>query len=184
MGGIIGGATNLGVGTDIQWWVCVKCKRPTRAWLGGQEPMLNLFLGGPLDGSAYETETLITHAVDIKNYVWTPDTRVSTSTGATARVWLHKDVTQDSVGGHPSTEMHTGESSEQEHNTTGGMPIMSDSLLERRKALKLSRSVVASKAGVTVAQLARIEAGGKKNSQEEISSVSAALDGFTPSDPS
>lgn len=54
-------------------------------------------------------------------------------------------------------------------------PVDVSDLLSKRNSLKLSRTVVANKAGVTVAQLYRIEQGGKRTTEDEAAKVRQAL---------
>ena len=54
-------------------------------------------------------------------------------------------------------------------------PVDISDLVDRRKALGLSRTVVAAAAQVTVSQLYRIENGGARTKQEEADQVRAAI---------
>lgn len=94
------------------WWVCAICRLPRRMYLEGvingtvpigRDEIMGLiyFEGGPLDGSAYETKTLLgLEAINLPvlEYVWTSETKVSERTGAKAQVWRHQDQIN---GAHP-----------------------------------------------------------------------------------
>lgn len=54
-------------------------------------------------------------------------------------------------------------------------PVDVSDLLAKRNALKLSRTTVAAKANITVAQLYRIEQGGKRTTANEATKVREAL---------
>jgi transcriptional regulator with XRE-family HTH domain len=90
------GFTNLGNGPlEEQWWVHANkdCMKPTQAWLMGHaSDMLNYFRGGPIDGAAYDTQTLVSTAatvLPVAEYHWTPEVITSQATGASARVWAY-----------------------------------------------------------------------------------------------
>lgn len=187
------GFTNLDT-TGGQWWVCVKCEKPTEAWLMSQgDELLNFFKGGPIDGYAYDTLTLIQSPqhvghIPITEYRWTEEIVTSEKTGRHARVWVHKstpvmETTVVSTSG-------AGQSSpaSQKEDTRMAKNIMKDSgngLLDRRTELKLSRRVVADQAGITQAQLATIEKGGARVTDEDVANVRKALDALAPAaDPS
>ena len=202
-----GGWTNLGSGTDQEWWVHATCGRPSRKWLEGtQLDVLNFFRGGPLDGYAYETTTLIEEAgagIPITEYVWTPELITSQTTGKQARVWAHKTTVgaaqagavnhgpvvpaapaepQD-VSSQPAADDSTivtpGEPVE---DSTGGTEMAAKkaaataNLEDRRKELGFSRAQVAEASGLTQAKVYRIEKGTGKTTDEERAQVSAALD--------
>lgn len=80
------------------WSIGGVCRRPTletwERWLTTGR-LLNLFRGGPLDGLAYSTETLVSSAalpLPAQDYGWTPEIVTSDLTGARARVWAYKEA--------------------------------------------------------------------------------------------
>lgn len=94
------------------WWVCSTCLLPRRLYMEGHlqhgsstaeeregnEVGLILFKGGPLDGNAYETKTLLgleSLNLPILEYVWTSEKITSERTGATAQVWRHQSIAAD-----------------------------------------------------------------------------------------
>lgn len=229
------GFTNLGAGTDQQWWVCAECGRPTTAWLQSQgDDMLNFLRGGPLDGSAYATSTLLDRSqghIPIEEYRWTPEVAISQTTHATARVWVHESIKiNDSTYGPvvkpgAPTAAPTGYAGSkiksQEDtmatkaaapaDTTTAAPTAAEkraaasaekkaaaetakaekaaakaaaaptatgdtALLARRVAGGFSRKQAADAAGMTTAQIWRVEQGKGKTSNEEIAAVAAGLD--------
>jgi hypothetical protein len=180
------GWTNLGVGTDREWWVHSACHRPGKKWMEGADPgMLNFFKGGPMDGSAYETQTLLDAAagsLPVTEYKWTPEVVTSSTTGASARVWLHTSLANDasSVAVVPPADDARSDdgSSVIGNDVTGGhsMAKKEVNLEERRKALKLSRGQVAAQSGLTQAKVYRIEKAGGRTTEEETAQVAAALD--------
>lgn len=86
------GYSNLGIGTDQQFWVCGACRRPEANMTRWEaDTMLNFFRGGHLDGLAYATADLLQPSalpLRVDRYRWTPETITSERTGATARVWI------------------------------------------------------------------------------------------------
>jgi len=53
------------------------------------------FEGGPLDGTAYETKTLLgleSLNLPVIEYVWTSEKKTSEATGAVAALWRHRDL--------------------------------------------------------------------------------------------
>lgn len=181
------GWTNLGVGTAQEWWVHSACRRPGKKWMEGADPgMLNFFKGGPMDGSAYETQTLLEAAagsLPVIEYKWTPEVVTSSTTGASARVWLHTSLANDasSVAVVPPADDARSDdgSSVAVADVTGGHSMSKKNevnLEERRKALKLSRGQVATQSGLTQAKVYRIEKGGARTTEEETAAVTAALD--------
>lgn len=125
--------------------------------------MLNFFRGGPLDGYAYETSTIIetpqhnAGAIPITEYRWTPEVITSAITGKRARVWLHKLLD----AGEPAAM----EDEEEPQVTDKGEEKMD--LLETRKSLGLSRAALAKESGVSQAKIYRIENGGPRTTDEE-----------------
>lgn len=75
-------------------WICRVCGGPSRQYEVKQVGIC-YFRGGPLDNMAYETATLLTseaRALPLHEYSWTKDKVTSPSTGAEARVWVHKSL--------------------------------------------------------------------------------------------
>lgn len=63
----------------------------------GKEDEVGLiyFQGGPLDGHAYETATLLGQeslSLPVNQYVWTSEKKKSERTGMVAQVWKHQDL--------------------------------------------------------------------------------------------
>jgi len=180
------GFTNLGVGTDQEWWVHAQCGRPTDGWLREQgDEVLNYFKGGPLDGRAYLTAQLLSRgamSLPIIEYSWTPDTVTSQKTGATARVWIHKDSATAEQGAAEAVEETASSQGDADAGETphhGGNTHMSNtgtSLRERRDALKISRPQFAEKLGSTPSKVYRIETDGKRTTDEERAAYAALLD--------
>lgn len=184
------GFTNLATNGG-EWWVCAGCHKPTKAWIMGQgDELLNYFRGGPLDGLAYETITLIESPhhighIPITEYLWSEEIVTSDKTGRRARVWLHKSSVPEEAPAASSTTTVAGQASNESQNGEGKMPknTMVDSgngLLDRRADLKLSRRIVAEQAGISQAQLATIEKGGARVKDEDVANVRAALDALAP----
>lgn len=175
-----------------EWWVCSSCHRPTEGWFRGQgDAVLNKFTGGPLDAMVYTSSSLLDDprlSNLILGYQFTPEILTSENTGAIARVWLYAAPQPGSVSQARSTETTTPingrgtmTATEESTETAAAEPVapvepvnVSD-LLTKRNALKLSRTPVSQAAGVTVAQLARIEKGGPRTTQAEADQVRAAL---------
>jgi hypothetical protein len=70
----------------------------------GNEVGLILFEGGPLDGTAYETKSLLgTEALNIPvmEYKWTSEKRTSEKTGSVAQVWKHFSLVGETASGQP-----------------------------------------------------------------------------------
>lgn len=191
---------NLGT-TENQWWVHAACGKPMRAWLTARGvSMLNYFRGGPLDGTAYSTETMLDAeaggpgwTAQLAEYKWTPDIIISEKTGASARVWLHQSLApaEEPAPETPDPQAEgqaTADVGPTESATHEEVAIMAEQTLEdRRKALKLSRKQVSVKSGVSEAKVARIEKQGERTTEEEIKTLSDALDALekeSASDPS
>lgn len=186
------GFTNLGDGIN-QWWVHNTCGKPTAAWLQARgDDVLNLFRGGPLDGHAYQTSTLLESNAErvewskqISEYRWTPEVAVSEKTGASARVWVHHTILPDDLAEQLKRTVSANKTPAAA-GTTAGQPgmvnhkedgLMAENTLEdRRKALKLSRKQVATQSGVSEAKVARIEKEGERTTDEEKATLKAALD--------
>ena len=129
--------------------------------------MLNYFRGGPHDGAAYQTSTLLDATqgrVSITEYKWTPEIIVSEKTGSSARVWLWKQLIVE------GTDEPVGTTTVLEDNDTA------NDLTARRNALKLSRGQLAEMTGLTQAKIARIEKGGPRTTPDEMAILSDALD--------
>lgn len=180
--------TNLGLGTGVDWWVHSACGRPTEAWLRAQgDEMLNYFRGGPLDGQAHETSTMLNSSHggpqwtrQLAEYRWTSEVIVSERTGKSARVWIHASSPESSEA--EPVNAHVGDTDVKNEEKEPIMATKKDvPLEERRKEMKVSRAKVAEQAGLTPAVVYRIEKGGGKTTDEEIESVSAALDALDPS---
>lgn len=138
--------------------------------------MRHTFIGGPLDGEVYSTQALLAPAylptrVPIEQYRWTHE--VQKKNGTETRVWLHLSlpdrVTQSSPDG--PAKNRTKEN------------IMTDTveytaLEQKRRDLKVSRKALADAAGLTQAQLYRIERGGARTTEEETATVAKALESF------
>lgn len=109
------------------------------------------FKGGPLDGRAYETQSLMTHEAlrleGLSQYKWTPEKITSKQTGAEARVWVWPQE-QEYVPAQPPA-------AEPEEQTQ----MSATELTERRKALHVTRASLAEKAGISIARLDKIERG-------------------------
>lgn len=201
------GFTNIGPPT-YEWWVCAHCRKPTAAWLLAQgETVLNYFRGGPADSLAYETKFLLLDPaakdVPVQQYKWTPEIIVSAKTGAEARVWAYigeSAAAQDAaavqdIGGSSADEDVTGghddmtaKKAPAAAKPAAAKPAKTDDaagpLLERRTTGKFSRAQVAEAAGITVAQVYRIEKGGSRTTDEETANVTSALESLeAASDP-
>jgi hypothetical protein len=93
------------------WWVCRKCKLPTELYLTamtekGFSMGLVYFEGGPLDGQAYESKSLLGGQglmPEVGQYNWTPDKKTSSSTGAVAQIWRWKHAEGGAATPTPST---------------------------------------------------------------------------------
>lgn len=146
--------------------------------------MLHKFVGGPLDGLVYTSITLLDDtrlSHTLLGYRCTGDVVHSQVTGAVARVW-EPSATVDTAGTsmqNGATEVTAPETTESAETTEAAAVVETVDgapTKARREALKLSRTPVAAQAGMTVAQLARIENGGKRTTQAEVDQVNAALD--------
>jgi hypothetical protein len=191
------GFTNIGTAAN-QWWVCGSCLRPTERWFKSQgDAMLNMFRGGPLSGMVYDSTMLLTDlrlAHVVLGYKWTNEILKSETTQQEARVWLFSNEQPDRVtpSGQPTAMSSPLEGATMTAEPTPEVPQVPDApatpepaavvepvdvsdLLTKRNSLKLSRTVVANKADVTVAQLYRIEQGGKRTTQAEADKVRQAL---------
>lgn len=186
------GFTNIGT-AESHWWVCGACRRPTEEWLRGQgDTMLNKFVGGPLDGMVYTSSSLLEDASLahlVLGYVYTSEVAHSPTTAATARVW-ELSATVDTTNTDAQNGVHkmtapqeTQESPVAEAPAPPAEPVDVSGIVNRRKSLQLSRTPVAAQAGMTVAQLARIENGGKRTTPEEVAQVTAALDALEAQQP-
>lgn len=177
------GFTNISTDPDIQWWVCGKCLKPTEGWFKSQgDDVLNMFRGGPLDGYVYTSTTLLSDNRLINlvlGYQFGNEVVTSVTTGKTARVWSFDKVplaaTTDPQEGNKkmTSAQETQESAEAP--APAPEPIDASDIRVKREELKLSRTPLAAEAGVTIAQLARIENGGKRTTQAEADQVRAAL---------
>gem|GEM_PF-5423117 len=154
--------------------------------------MLNFFRGGPLDGAAYQTSTMLDASEgelgwtnQLAEYVWTPDVIVSDKTGSSARVWVHntqvppdlaeklRQTARKTPAASPSgNAAKAGSSGPAQHDEENRMATLED----RRKSLKLSRKQVATQADITESKVYRIEKEGAKTTDEEKTAVSEALD--------
>lgn len=173
------GFSNLGA-PGHHWWVHAECGKPTIAFLEGSDStMLNFFRGGSMDGNCYATNTLCEPdalALPITEYHWTPEVVVSAKTGAKARVWLHNSLrTPDKVDNVPGQSEAPETSSSTGGNNVSDIETRATGLVARRKELKLSRTPVSEASGFTVAQVARIETGGKRTTAEELDKLEATL---------
>jgi hypothetical protein len=187
------GFSNRGDGKN-QWWVCSQCGLPTEQWLRAQgDDVLNMFCGGPIDGYVYTTTLLLSVEglrIPVAQYVWTPEIIVSEKTGRAARVWRFQPGegpgnvalagnTTIPISGAVKNMSETPESTVN-HEAAAAAPVSEPidtaDLRPRREALKASRTQVAVEAGVTVAQLYRIETGGKRTTAEEAKTVRDAIE--------
>lgn len=150
--------------------------------------MLNFFRGGPLDGLAYTTSTLLDTssesstqwAKQLLDYTWTPEVILSPTTGASARVWVHASIPCVPERVPPKSSAVTGSPSPAPTKKGNNVAKKDDAVLtpleERRKAGGFSRNQVAQQAGITVSKVYRIEKGGQRTTEEEIAAVTTALD--------
>jgi hypothetical protein len=193
------GFTNLGDSIENQWWVHASCGLPTKPWLEAQDDdMLNFFRGGPLDGTAYSTNQLLsvpinTHpefAASIAEYRWTPEVVISPKTGASARVWLHQSIApapapprtpvKKVAGGQPIPAPAQEGTDNMAPKKSAAVPppppvAVDEDLHARRVAGGFSRNQVAEAAGLTSPKIGRIEKGGGRTTPEEMAQVAAAL---------
>lgn len=144
--------------------------------------MLNFFRGGPLDGHAYETRTLLESAhgreewsSQVAQYKWTPEVIVSQKTGASARVWVHGPMAAQITAPQPAATVAPGGGSSAP-STYEGADMAEQNLEDRRKAGGFSRNQVAEAAGLTVAKVYRIEKASARTTEEETAQLVAALD--------
>jgi hypothetical protein len=154
---------------DALWWVHAICGKPIEAWLRARgDQMLLFFRGGPMDGYAYAMSTVLEHPELVEGYRWIPKMIVSKKNDDTARVWLHESLPDDAeiVLDH---ERHDLVTIEQEDRA---MPTME----KRRRDLKLSRERLGELAGLTPAQVQRIESNGVRTTDEERRSINDVLD--------
>jgi hypothetical protein len=94
------------------WWVCNKCELPTTLYLiamteKGFSMGLVYFEGGPLDGRAYESKSLLGGQgllPEVGEYNWTSDKKVSGETGAVAQIWRWKNDNGSNVPSAPAPE--------------------------------------------------------------------------------
>ena len=135
--------------------------------------MLNFFRGGPLDGSAYSTSTLLDgtqgetgFTTMLSEYKWTPEVVVSQKTGASARVWVHRSLPVQEPVKQQADAGPTGAAPSQE-----GIVSMAkkneQSLEDRRKAGKFSRNQVAQASGLTVSKVYGVEKNGARVTDDE-----------------
>ena len=182
------GFTNLGHGTDAQWWVHAECGKPTKPWLASQgDDMLNFFRGGPLDGSAYATSTLLDNTqgglgftAQLASYKWTPEVIVSDKTGMSARVWVHESLpaAKKTASARPAPSPAAAGPSGPVLNQEGAeMAKKEMSYEDRRKAGGFSRNQVAEASGLSVSVVYRVEKGeSKKTTEEEVAALVAGLE--------
>lgn len=165
-------------------WVCADCGLPRPGYERTQVGNA-YFRGGPMDGTAYSYDTLLSSAaltLPITEYRWTPEKITSKRTGNTARVWAWRDPMNADTPEPITSSPRTAESQENDmpkpaptsQNTTSD-GVTNTRLLERRIALGLSRPPVATAAGVTVAVLANMEVSGKRVKPGIMDAVHAAL---------
>lgn len=127
--------------------------------------MLNFFRGGPLDGSAYDTSTLLnTPDVPITRYKWTSEVIESKVTGRSARVWIFDESLEE------KTSKPAGAIKQER-----GTEMSETNLAERRTAAKVSRSKLSEVSGLTQAKIARIERGSTKTTDEETKAYNDGL---------
>lgn len=148
--------------------------------------MLNFFRGGPLDGTAYTTSTLLDGSqggpgwtAQLAEYKWTPEVVVSEKTGASARVWVHHTLAPADPMPQPavSTQAAAGPSSAAPSEEGATMAKKNEQTLEdRRKAGGFSRNQVAEASGLTVSKVYRIEKGGARTTEEEVATLTAGLE--------
>ena len=135
--------------------------------------MLNFFRGGPLDGNAYTTSTLLRRdqgPLPIEDYHWTPEVIVSEKTGASARVWTHKTLPAPQLAPGQPQHQHR-----QENNPMADATSATD-LENRRKAAKISRKQLSDKTGLSQAVIYRVERGeSKRTTDEETTTYLAGL---------
>lgn len=173
---------------DDDLWVCPRCGGPS--YMAEEKRMgLAFFRGGPLDGRAYEVATLtrdLSLGPYIIQYNWTPEIITSEQTGATARVWQHKELPGETArldgaaaALPPEQPVASDTESEREGDTSMAdteAAVVTSGLLDRRTALKASRTDVQKISGLTVPQVARIEQGGARTTADEVKSYTDALD--------
>lgn len=170
---------------DNRWWVHVICGKPTEAWLRALgDDMLNYFRGGPIDGTAYETSTLLAPvsegSIPITEYKWTPEVITSEKTGRTARVWLHKSMADTYVppAEEPAAPSASGDAAAPDQPAAPTAEAGTLDLAEFRKRLKLSRKQVAQMTGLSEAKVARIESGSARTTDDELGQVREALEAY------
>lgn len=168
------------VGDDF---VCVRCNVPQPGYEVTASGGLTFFRGGPLDGKAYETASLLdpTTAAElpVHEYRWTAEKITSQLTGQTARVWLWKgpDAAPAAPVNNGSDRTNHKESKTMAQNTsTDG--LTNETLLAQRKELGLSRRQVAEQAGITQAMLCSMETSGKRVKEGVMDKVAGALAHF------
>lgn len=154
-----------------EFLVCNRCLKPSHQWVETQgDEVLNYFHGGPMDGLAYETSTLLAdNTLPIIQYRWTSEVKVSATTGRKARVWEWNpplNRPEEKAGKPASAPPKKREE------------IAMSELLERRKNLKVSRAQLSEKSGISQAKIARIERESERNTEEEVQALRAALDAF------
>lgn len=175
-------------------FVCVSCNKLDtvnlpQAQFNIRSDIANLFRGGPLDGSAYATETLTSGEFDFFTnegyclYHVTNELVTSEATGAKARVWEYRE-TPFAPGKNTTTRKKAvmTENAAAAETTETETAVVTNGLQDRRKALKLSRKQVSDHSGISQAKVARIEGGGKRTTQDEVDQLAKALDELTPVD--
>jgi DNA-binding XRE family transcriptional regulator len=130
--------------------------------------MLNFFRGGPIDGYAYDTSTLLQYQDLVLEYRWVPKVIISKKNDDTARVWLHDSLPDDAVI-VVDQDRHDLLTIEQEDRRV-------PTIEKRRKELKLSREGLGDLVGMTHAQIQRIEQGGPRTTDAERRQIEDVLD--------
>jgi hypothetical protein len=130
--------------------------------------MLNFFRGGPIDGFAYATSTLLARQDLMEGYRWISKVIVSKKNDDTARVWLYQDLPDDVeiVLDHDRHDLVTIEQEDRR------MPTME----KRRTELRLSRDKLAELAGLKGSQISRIERNGPRTTDQERQAINDVLD--------
>jgi hypothetical protein len=88
-----GGADGWGMSGDAEYFVCGRCRQPSRLVLE-KKNVLNLMRYGPHHNELVETEQLVGDGKYswIAEYAWTPEKITGSVSGREARVWVHKST--------------------------------------------------------------------------------------------
>lgn len=144
--------------------------------------MLNLFIGGPLDGQLHETTKLLAQestSLPIEEYRWTPQITRGRVSDRPARVWEHAE-------GVPATSRPVAvisPATEQKEKQVSETDVELGPLENRRRELKLSRKAVADTMGSTISKVYRIERNGSRTTEEETALLTLTLDKLEAAQP-